>query len=105
MLTHEPEPEPDQTPARPPALNLTFDAMSIVDTHTGAAMSPDEFTTELRALERTITDHDDAIRVLQADLKAARELREKAIAQLRVRIRDGKALPLFADPPDPPAEA
>jgi hypothetical protein len=61
---------------------------------------------ELQALERDVSDRDDQIAGLRAQLKLAREQREEAIAALRSRIRGITVLPLFdAAAPAPPAEA
>jgi hypothetical protein len=61
---------------------------------------------ELQALERDVSDRDDTIAGLRAQLKLAKEQRETAIAALRSRIRGLRVLPLFDEsaPPAPEAE-
>lgn len=58
---------------------------------------------ELQALERDVSDRDDTIAGLRAQLKLAREQREEAIAALRSRIRGIRVLPFFENTaPAPP---
>ncbi len=69
--------------------------VEVVDERTGEAAEPAEYLENLRGLEREVQRMDDAIAVLKADLKAAREGREALVGKLRSAIREGKVLPLF----------
>lgn len=66
----------------------------IVNERTGEVAAPSEYVENLRALDREIQRADDTIVELKADLRAAREMREKLVAQLRSAVREGKVLPL-----------
>lgn len=68
---------------------------SVVNERTGEVDTPSEYVENLRALDREIQRADDTIVSLKADLKAAREMREKLVAQLRSAVREGKVLPLL----------
>jgi hypothetical protein len=67
----------------------------VIDERTGEVSAPSEYMLNLRALETAIARADDDIVGYKADLKAARERREKAVAQLRSAVREGKVLPLL----------
>jgi len=79
-------------------INLTKD--SVVDNRTGEVSAPSEYVENLRLLEVTITRADEAILEAKADLKTARDDREKAVAQLRAAVREGAVLPLLEIPDD-----
>ena len=68
---------------------------SVINERTGEVAAPSEYVENLRALDREIQRADDTITQLKADLKAARELREKLVSQLRSAVREGKVLPLL----------
>jgi hypothetical protein len=65
---------------------------------------PSEFLDNLRAVETSLQRIDDTIAALKADLKTARETREKLVGQLRSGVREGRCLPLLElpEPPDAP---
>jgi hypothetical protein len=68
---------------------------SIVDQRTGEIETPSEYMANLRSLETGIARTDEEINSLKADLKAAKDRREKLVAQLRAGIREGAVLPLL----------
>jgi outer membrane murein-binding lipoprotein Lpp len=81
----------------------------VVNQRTGVVDTASEYVENLRALERAVQRLDDDIAIMHADLKAAKEAREKAVAQMRSAIREGTVLPLLEldaerdDPrPEPP---
>lgn len=76
-------------------LEIHLQQESVVNQHTGEVSAPSEYVENLRALEREIQRSDDAIVTLKADLKVARESREKEVAQLRAAIREGTVMPLL----------
>ncbi|OFW05663.1 MAG: hypothetical protein A3H96_11420 [Acidobacteria bacterium RIFCSPLOWO2_02_FULL_67_36] len=67
-------------------------AEELINELTGEAQTPAEYITSLRRLERSVTRLDDTIAGLGAELKAARQAREKAVALLRSAIREIKAM-------------
>jgi molecular chaperone GrpE (heat shock protein) len=67
----------------------------VVNQRSGEVDTASEYLENLRALERAVQRLDDDLAVLHADLKAAREAREKAVAQIRAAIREGAVLPLL----------
>ena len=69
--------------------------MEIVDQRTGEITETSEYLTNLRNLEELIAASDEKITRLKDELKAAREVRERAVEQLRAGVRDGQVLPLF----------
>lgn len=71
---------------------------SIVNQRSGVVEAPSEYVENLRALEVSIQRFDDDIAQFKAELKTAREGREKAVAALRSAIREGKVLPLLEAP-------
>lgn len=75
------------------AINLNKD--SFVNERTGEVSEPSEFLSNLRAIETDITRADEDIQAMKADLKTAREAREKLVARLRGAVRDGTVLPLL----------
>jgi hypothetical protein len=68
---------------------------SVVNSRTGEVSAPSEYQENLRAVERTIQRLDDDIVQHKADLKMARDAREKAVAALRSAVREGTVLPLL----------
>lgn len=89
-------------------MDIHLDSHTFVDRRSGEESGPSEFLANLRALEETISRADDDIVGLKADLKAAREAREKLVVQLRAAVREGSVLPLFetaavTDDEEPPA--
>lgn len=74
-------------------INLSKD--SVVDQRTGVVNTPNEYVENLRALELQVQRLDDSIAAARADLKVMKENREKAVADLRSSIREGKVLPLL----------
>lgn len=77
---------------------------SIVNERTGVVEQPSEYVENLRSLERSVTRYDSDIEGMRAELKVAKECREKAVAKLREAIREGKVLPLL-ESDDADAEA
>jgi hypothetical protein len=67
----------------------------VVNQRTGVVDTASEYVENLRALERAVQRLDDDIAIMHADLKAAKEAREKAVAQMRSAIREGTVLPLL----------
>jgi hypothetical protein len=76
-------------------MEIKLDSASVVNARTGEVSAPSEYVDNLRAIETSIQRADGDIVTLKADLKAAREAREKLVAQLRAAVRDGTVLPLF----------
>lgn len=76
-------------------MEIHMHSESVVNERTGEVAAPSEYVENLRALDREIQRADDTIIGLKADLKGARELREKLVSQLRSAVRDGKVLPLL----------
>jgi len=67
----------------------------VVNQRSGLVDTASEYVENLRALELAVQRLDDDITILHADLKAAKEGREKAVAQMRTAIREGAVLPLL----------
>ena len=76
-------------------MKIELQSQSIVNERTGVVEAPKEYVDNLRALERSIQRYDDDIAGLKADLKAAREAREKCVTKLRESVREGTVLPLL----------
>ena len=83
-------------------LRVTLDSESIVNQRTGVVEAPSEYVANLRALELSIQRADDDIERYKADLKLAKEFREKFVAQLRTAVREGTVLPLLEAEDDEP---
>lgn len=81
-------------------MEIHLHSESVVNQRTGVVEQPSEYVENLRALELSIQRFDDDIAQHKADLKMARECREKAVAALRSAIREGKVLPLLEAPAD-----
>jgi predicted Ser/Thr protein kinase len=84
-------------------MDVHLDKHVFVDQRTGEERDPNEFLANMRAIEEKLARCDDDIVGLKGDLKAAREAREKFVAQLRAAVRQGKVLPLFDAIDDAPA--
>lgn len=80
-------------------MDIHLHSESVVNERTGVVEQPSEYVANLRALEVSVQRFDDDIASFKADLKTAREGREKAVAQLRSAIREGKVLPLLETEP------
>jgi hypothetical protein len=76
-------------------MEIHLDKDRIVDGRTGEVSAPSEYLANLREIETNIQRADGDIVTLKADLKTARDAREKLVTQLRAAVRDGKVLPLF----------
>ncbi len=76
-------------------MEISLNKHEFLNQRTGETKAPSEFLANLRALEETLARCDDDIAVLKANLKTARELREKIIAQLRGAVRSGAVLPIL----------
>ena len=76
-------------------MEINLDKHQFVNQRSGEVSGPTEFLENLRALETGIQRADDDIGHMKADLKTAREGREKLVAQLRSAVREGQVLPLF----------
>ena len=76
-------------------MNVTLSSDSVLNQRTGEVDTPSEYVENLRGLEVAVQRLDDDIANLRGDLKAAKETREKAVAQMRAAIREGKVLPLL----------
>jgi hypothetical protein len=76
-------------------MDIHLHSESIVDQRTGVVNAASEYVENLRALEREVQRCDDAIADLKDSMKEAKARREKAIAQMRSAIREGKVLPLL----------
>ena len=76
-------------------MDVHLDRDSFLNQRTGEVSAPSEFLANLRALEESIARADEDIVSLKADLKAAKEAREKLVAQLRGCVREGRVLPLL----------
>lgn len=63
---------------------------SIVNELTGEASTPEELLAQLRSVERSISRLDDTIFTFAAELRAAKQAREKAVAELRSIVREVK---------------
>ncbi len=81
-------------------LRISLDSASIVNGRSGEVQAPSEYVANLRALELSIQRADEDIFRLKADLKVAKEYREKSVAQLRSAIREGTVLPLLEAEPE-----
>lgn len=79
-------------------MEIHLHSESVVNQRTGVVEQPSEYVENLRALELSIQRFDDDIARHKADLKMAREGREKAVATLRSAIREGTVLPLLEAP-------
>ncbi|HVL67190.1 MAG TPA: hypothetical protein VM364_07995 [Vicinamibacterales bacterium] len=66
--------------------------MDIVNELTGETSTLPELLASMRSTERAIQRLDDTICAFSAELKAAKQAREKAIAELRSIIREVKIL-------------
>ena len=64
---------------------------SLVNELTGETSTPTEYIASLRRLEREVTRMDDVLTTLKAEVKVARQGRDKAVAELRAAIREIKA--------------
>jgi hypothetical protein len=59
---------------------------------TAEAMTPAEFVASLRVMERAVQRLDDTIASLRAELKAAKQGRDRAVSDMRSAIREIKEL-------------
>ena len=65
---------------------------NLVNELTGETSTPAQYIAELRRLEREVTRLDDVLAGLKAELKAAKQGREKAVAIFRSAVREIKEL-------------